>query len=126
MASQDQDPSSSASTEGNDKEIEASIVHEPLGNDGTEKIDPQDTSVQEEKKSFKFKVTIFMLCLVSVVVSMDSVIVAATLPAIIVALKSGSLEGFWVGTSYLLAQTVRTPSLLLPFLRILQVGPELI
>jgi hypothetical protein len=109
MASQDQDPSSSASTEGNDKDIETSIVQEPLGNDEAEKVGPQDTSVQEEKKSFKFKVTIFMLCLVSVVVSMDSVIVAATLPAIIVALKSGSLEGFWVGTSYLLAQTVRIP-----------------
>jgi hypothetical protein len=109
MASQDQDPSSSASTEGNDKDIEASIVQEPLGNDEAEKVGPQDMSVQEEKKSFKFKATIFMLCLVSVVVSMDSVIVAATLPAIIVALKSGSLEGFWVGTSYLLAQTVRIP-----------------
>jgi hypothetical protein len=120
MASQDQDPSSSASTEGNDKEIEASIVHERLGNDGNEKVVPQDINVQEEKKSFKFKVTIFMLCLVSVVVSMDSVIVAATLPAIIVALKSGSLEGFWVGTSYLLAQTVRIPSSLIPFTRIIR------
>ena len=107
MASQEQDPLSSASTEGNDKEIDASIVQEPPGSNGAEKAEPQDTSVQEEKKSFKFKVTIFMLCLVSVVVSMDSVIVAATLPAIIAALKSGSLEGFWVGTSYLLAQTVR-------------------
>jgi uncharacterized Tic20 family protein len=90
------------------KETEAVIVHEPLGNDSIEKVEPKNVSVPE-KKSFKFKVTIFMLCLVSVVVSMDSVIVAATLPAIIVALKSGSLEGFWVGTSYLLAQTVRIP-----------------
>jgi hypothetical protein len=59
------------------------------------------------KKSFKFKLTVFMLCLTSVVVAMDSVIVAATLPAITVALKGESVEAFWVGTSYLLSQTVR-------------------
>lgn len=58
------------------------------------------------KKSFKFKLTIFMLCLVCIVVAMDAVIVAATLPAITVALSGSSLEAFWVGTSYLLAQTV--------------------
>jgi MFS family permease len=73
---------------------------------------PQPTDVdsnEEEKKSFKFKLTVFMVCLVSVVVAMDSVIVASTLPAITVALKGTSLEAFWVGTSYLLAQTVSIP-----------------
>ncbi|KFX86992.1 hypothetical protein V490_08662 [Pseudogymnoascus sp. VKM F-3557] len=62
-----------------------------------------------EKKSFKFKVTIFMICLICIVVAMDAVIVAATLPAITVALSGSSLEAFWVGTSYLLAQTVTIP-----------------
>lgn len=69
---------------------------------------PQDGTVMTEKKSFKFKVTVFMLCTISVVVAMDSVIVAASLPAMAVALKGTSVETFWVGTSYLLAQTVRS------------------
>jgi hypothetical protein len=69
--------------------------------------DPQAQSASiEAKKPFKFKVTVFTLCLISVVVAMDSVIVASTLPAITVALKGTSLKAFWVGTSYLLAQTV--------------------
>jgi hypothetical protein len=37
----------------------------------------------------------------------DSVIVASALPAITTSLDGRSLEAFWVGTSYLLAQTVR-------------------
>jgi hypothetical protein len=67
---------------------------------------PQDETVMTEK-SFKFKATVLMLCTISVVVAMDSVIVAASLPAMTVALKGTSVEAFWVGTSYLLAQTVR-------------------
>lgn len=70
----------------------------------------QNDIVQEPvippKKSFRFKVTIFMLCLVASVVALDSVIVAACLPAIAISLNGGSVEVFWVGTSYLLAQTV--------------------
>jgi hypothetical protein len=66
----------------------------------------QENTVETPKKPFKFKVTIFMLCLISVVVAMDSVIVAASLEAMTVSLKGTSLEAFWVGTSYLLAQTV--------------------
>lgn len=72
----------------------------------TEEGEAQDETAQEQKKSFKFKVTVFMLCLTSVSVAMDSVIVAATLAAITSSLKGNSLEAFWVGTSYLLAQTV--------------------
>ncbi|TVY19679.1 Efflux pump FUS6 [Lachnellula arida] len=68
-------------------------------------LEPQNVST-ESKKPFKFKATVFMLCLISVVVAMDSVIVASTLPAITVALKGTSLKAFWVGTSYLLAQTL--------------------
>ena len=70
-----------------------------------EEVSPHNSS-DVPKKPFKFKLTIFMLCLTSVIVAMDSVIVAATLPAITVALKGESLEAFWVGTSYLLSQTV--------------------
>ena len=65
-----------------------------------------DLLVPERKESLKFKLTVLMICTISVVVAMDAVIVAATLPAIAVALKGMSLEAFWVGTSYLLAQTV--------------------
>lgn len=72
---------------------------------GTPKDQPPSGPTEVQKKSFKFKVTVFMICLVSVVVAMDSVIVAATLPAIAVALRGTSLEAFWVGPSYLLAQT---------------------
>ena len=71
---------------------------------GSQKLD--NAPIKTEKKSFKFKLAVFMICLISVVVAMDSVIVASTLPAITVALKGTSLEAFWVGTSYLLAQTV--------------------
>lgn len=67
---------------------------------------PSTNAAEVPKKSFKFKLTVFMLCLTSVIVAMDSVIVAATLPAITVALKGESLEAFWVRTSYLLSQTV--------------------
>jgi predicted tellurium resistance membrane protein TerC len=80
-------------------------------NDDALKLDKNPNNV--EKKSFKFKLTVFMICLISVVVAMDSVIVASTLPAITVALKGTSLEAFWVGTSYLLAQTVSIPFLYL-------------
>jgi hypothetical protein len=69
----------------------------------------QAATIKAQKKPFKFKVTILMLCLISVVVAMDSVIVAASLPAMTVALKGNTVEASWVGTSYLLAQTVRLP-----------------
>lgn len=62
--------------------------------------------IPQAKKSFRFKMTVFMTCTISVVVAMDSVIVAAALPAITVSLDGTSLKAFWVGTSYLLAQTV--------------------
>ncbi|PKK52955.1 hypothetical protein CI102_2566 [Trichoderma harzianum] len=75
----------------------------------TDEEEAQDERAHEQKKSFKFKVTVFMLCLTSVSVAMDSVIVAATLAAITSSLKGNSLEAFWVGTSYLLAQTVAVP-----------------
>jgi hypothetical protein len=77
-----------------------------IANDTVEKEEPAGDSRNVLKKPFKFKLTVFMLCMTSVIVAMDSVIVAATLPAITIALKGESLEAFWVGTSYLLSQTV--------------------
>lgn len=67
---------------------------------------------EEEKpqpKSLRFKLTVFFLCAVTVVGAMDAVIVAACLQAIAEDLKSTSVESFWVGTSFLLAQTVAIP-----------------
>ena len=75
--------------------------------DNVTKEEPPEQVVEQEKKSTKFKLTVLMICTMSVVVAMDSVIVAASLPAMAVALKGTSLKAFWVGTSYLLAQTVR-------------------
>lgn len=80
-----------------------------MSTDATTQDDMEKRSVISEKKSLKFKIAIFMICLGSVLVSMDSVIVAAALPAITVDLDGSSLEAFWVGTSYLLAQTVTVP-----------------
>lgn len=72
-----------------------------------ETLDHLSESLTPQKKSFKFIMTVVMLCTTSVIVAMDSVIVAASLPAITVSLEGSSLEAFWIGTSYLLAQTVR-------------------
>ncbi|TVY31639.1 Efflux pump [Lachnellula occidentalis] len=70
-----------------------------------------DLPDEEEKrpKSLRFKLTVFFLCTVTVVGSMDAVIVGACLAAIAEDLKSSSVESFWVGTSFLLAQTVAIP-----------------
>lgn len=60
-------------------------------------------------KSFRFKLTVFFLCLISVVAAMDAVIVATALGAVAEDLGSTSTESFWIGTSFLLAQTVTIP-----------------
>ncbi|KKO98103.1 major facilitator superfamily transporter [Trichoderma harzianum] len=99
---------SSATDEECQMEVEVSQALPSAAMD-TDEGEAQDETAQEQKKSFKFKVTVFMLCLTSVSVAMDSVIVAATLAAITSSLKGNSLEAFWVGTSYLLAQTVAVP-----------------
>ncbi len=86
-------------------ELKGEIVQPGTNDDELQNVELRNRP-DAPKKSLKFKVTIFILCLVSSIVAMDSVIVAACLPAIAVSLKGGSLEVFWVGTSYLLAQTV--------------------
>lgn len=61
------------------------------------------------RKSLRFKLTVFFLCLISVIAAMDAVIVGACLSAISTSLNSTSAQSFWVGTSFLLAQTVTIP-----------------
>lgn len=102
-------PSSSSEDIAIEKERSAPAVKPnevPNPDEELPESEPQHDGDKEQKKSVNFKITIFMLCFVSVVVAMDSVIVAAALPAITVSLKGNTLEAFWIGTSYLLAQTV--------------------
>lgn len=70
---------------------------------------PEEEEGEKKPKSLKFKLTVFFLCTVSVVGAMDAVIVGACLAAIASDLNSTSIESFWVGTSFLLAQTVTIP-----------------
>ncbi|KAI9167993.1 MFS general substrate transporter [Paramyrothecium foliicola] len=68
----------------------------------------ESSSDNDEKspKSLKFKLTVFFLCAVAVIGSMDAVNVGAFLAAIAADLESTSIEAFWVGTAFLLGQTV--------------------
>jgi MFS family permease len=70
---------------------------------------PSEGSQSPPPKSLKFKLSVFFLCLISVVAAMDAVIVAACLAAIAESLKSTSIQSFWIGTSFLLAQTITIP-----------------
>lgn len=63
----------------------------------------------DEPKSLRFKLTIVFLCIISLLASIDSVIVSVCLSAISADLQTTSVESFWVGTSFLLAQTVTIP-----------------
>ena len=94
------------SREGNDKSSAPVASSVPAPSTGQTQEEQNAESNIPEKKSAKFKLSVLMLSIVIFVVAMDSVIVAAALPAIAAALHGSSLEAFWVGTSYLLAQTV--------------------
>ncbi|PYH90959.1 MFS general substrate transporter [Aspergillus ellipticus CBS 707.79] len=61
------------------------------------------------RKSFQFKLTVVFLSLVTLVASMDAVIVGSSLCAIAENLHTTSIEAFWVGTAFLLAQTITIP-----------------
>lgn len=62
-----------------------------------------------QPKSLKFKLTVIFLALVTIVGAMDAVIVGSALAAIAHDLQSSSVESFWVGTSFLLSQTITIP-----------------
>ncbi|KAK9322008.1 major facilitator superfamily domain-containing protein [Lipomyces orientalis] len=87
-----------------DEDPSTAIGRPAIVNDAAEASQPA-----EVKKSGLFYLTVLMLCLVSIVASMDSVIVAATLPSIVENLKGTTTEAFWCGTGFLLAQSVTIP-----------------
>ncbi|KAI9746465.1 MAG: hypothetical protein M1818_000178 [Claussenomyces sp. TS43310] len=64
---------------------------------------------QEEPKSLHFKLTVIWLCVVGAMASMDSVIVAMCLENISRSLNTTSTSSFWLGTAFLLTQTVTIP-----------------
>jgi MFS family permease len=68
-----------------------------------------DSSPDDEPKSLRFKCTIIFLCIISLLASIDSVIVAVCLSSISKDLNTTSVASFWVGTSFLLAQTITIP-----------------
>lgn len=80
-----------------------SSLDKKAGDDAELKTEPP------RSKSLKFKLTVFFLAVVTLIASMDAVIVGSCLAAIAKDLQSSSVESFWVGTSFLLAQTVTIP-----------------
>jgi MFS family permease len=80
--------------------------------DGSEKA-PGSSALEvatvTEAKSLHFIMTIIFLCMVSAVGSMDSVIVAMCLSSISEDIGTTSVESFWLGTGFLLTQTVTIP-----------------
>ncbi|PKY07163.1 MFS general substrate transporter [Aspergillus campestris IBT 28561] len=72
-------------------------------------ISSRDRNEKPSPKSLRFELTVFFLALVAVVGSMDAVIVSSALAAIAHDPQSSSVESFWVGTAFLLAQTVTIP-----------------
>ncbi|THW70804.1 hypothetical protein D6D19_07600 [Aureobasidium pullulans] len=69
----------------------------------------RDAQDEPMRKSASFKLTIAFLCLVAALSALDAVIVSACLPAIAQDLHGTSTETFWVGTSFLLGQTITIP-----------------
>lgn len=68
-----------------------------------------EASANPTPKSIRFYLTVFFLVLTGIISSMDGVIVGACLSSIAEDLKLTSIESFWVGTSFLLAQSVAIP-----------------
>ncbi|EER42825.1 conserved hypothetical protein [Histoplasma capsulatum H143] len=68
-----------------------------------------ETSTEISKKSPAFYLSVFWLCLVSVITSLDSVIITAIIPSVAKDLPGTTMQLFWCGTGFLLAQTVTIP-----------------
>ncbi|KAI9647631.1 hypothetical protein NHQ30_004016 [Ciborinia camelliae] len=60
-------------------------------------------------KNKSFYPTLICLCICIFIATLDSVIVAASLPAIATALKATSSQAYWCGSGFLFAQTVTQP-----------------
>ncbi|OAX84774.1 hypothetical protein ACJ72_00854 [Emergomyces africanus] len=71
--------------------------------------DPTVSSTKKTKKSLAFYMSVFWLCLISVITSLDSVIIIAIIPSIAKDLTGTTVQLFWCGTGFLLAQTVTIP-----------------
>ena len=69
------------------------------------------------RKSWRFWIAFFTLCVCAFMSSIDATILATALPPIAHELKGSSLLAFWCATSFLLAQTVIQPSIISPHLR---------
>lgn len=65
-----------------------------------------ETPTEISKKSPAFYLSVFWLCLVSVITSLDSVIITAIIPSVAKDLPGTTVQLFWCGTGFLLAQTV--------------------
>jgi Major Facilitator Superfamily len=95
-----------ATQQSHNESITTSSLHPPTS---LEAPSPSSAPIPSPKKSFHFKLTILSLCIVTIAGSMDAVIVAACLSAIADDLGGNSVESFWIGTSFLLTQTVTIP-----------------
>lgn len=68
---------------------------------------PEDVKMIKHSARFYFALSAILLCVF--VVALDQVITGSALAAITRDLKASSNNAYWVGTSYLLAQTVSQP-----------------
>ncbi|OJD13743.1 hypothetical protein AJ78_05835 [Emergomyces pasteurianus Ep9510] len=71
--------------------------------------EPNISSTEKPKKSPAFYMSVFWLCLISVITSLDSVIITAIIPSVAKDLTGTTVQLFWCGTGFLLAQTVTIP-----------------
>ncbi|KAF7586628.1 hypothetical protein BBP40_008550 [Aspergillus hancockii] len=72
---------------------------------GWERADESGTSV-----SYKAKLVILSLSVVTITVALDATSISVALPNITHSLNGTTLEAFWIGTSFLLCSTVFQPS----------------
>lgn len=61
---------------------------------------------EPDRTSYRFRASVCCLCLVSVMTSLDSVLMAVILSKVAEDLDATTTESFWCGTGFLLAQTV--------------------
>ncbi|KAL3427633.1 MFS multidrug transporter [Phlyctema vagabunda] len=74
-----------------------------------ETAEPSKTQHKVEKKSRAFKLAFISLCACSFISTLDTVIIAAALPAIAKALDATSNQAYWNGTGFLFAQAAFQP-----------------
>ncbi|KAK2799874.1 hypothetical protein FQN51_006475 [Onygenales sp. PD_10] len=80
----------------------------PTTNTPEEKVE-ETPPTEKPKRSPAFYLAVFFLCLVSVITSLDSVIITAVIPSVAEDLGGSTVQLFWCGTGFLLAQTVTIP-----------------